>query len=135
MNTAERKTNMNFAPQNPKLRLFPQATAIDLHGHLTIRGHRASDLVAQFGSPQYVYDVGAIRSQIAAYRRALAQYPGPAPIDLRRQSFSVLVSARLMTEDSVGLDVASAGELFIAQRGGADPMLMHLHSNNTTRLD
>ncbi|MCB0168628.1 MAG: diaminopimelate decarboxylase, partial [Anaerolineae bacterium] len=41
----------------------------------------------------------------------------------------------LMTKAGVGLDVASAGEIFIAQHGGADPAAMHLHGNNKSALD
>jgi diaminopimelate decarboxylase len=118
-----------------KLSLFPNGTTIDSRGHLTLRSHRAVDLARQFGTPLYVYDVATIRRQIATYRRALAAYPGPALLTYASKAFLCTALARLMTAEGVGLDVASAGEIFIARQGGADPGRMHLHSNNKTRLD
>ena len=118
-----------------KLALFPQTAAIDADGYLTLHGHRAADLAAQFGTPLYLYDLATIRAQIRRYRQALAAYPGPARLTYAGKAFLCSALARLMTEEGVGLDVASAGELFIARRGGADPAYMHLHGNNKTRFD
>jgi diaminopimelate decarboxylase len=118
-----------------KLALFPQGTTIDANGHLTLRGHRAVDLAAQFGTPLYVYDVETIRSQIAAYRQTLAAYPGPVRLTYASKAYLSVALVRLMAAEGVGLDVASAGELFIASRGGADPAQMQLHGNNKSQLD
>jgi diaminopimelate decarboxylase len=118
-----------------KLSLFPLTTTIDPAGHLTLREHRAVDLAAQFGTPLYVYDLGTIRSRIATYRRALASYPGQSRLTYASKAFLCPALARLMAAEGVGLDVASAGELFIAQRGRADPVQMHMHGNNKTRRD
>lgn len=118
-----------------KLSLFPHNTAIDAAGHLTLRGRRAADLAAQFGTPLYVYDIETIRRQIAVYRQALAAYPGESRLTYASKAFLCAALARLMTAEGVGLDVASAGEIFIACQGGANPAEMHLHGNNKTRLD
>jgi diaminopimelate decarboxylase len=118
-----------------KLFLFPYATTIDPAGYLSLRGQRAVDLAAQFGTPLYVYDVETIRGQIEAYHRALVAYPGPTRLTYASKAFLCPALARLMTAAGLGLDVASAGELFIARRGGADPARMHLHGNNKTPLD
>jgi diaminopimelate decarboxylase len=118
-----------------KLSLFPQGVAIDPSGQLTLRGHRATDLARHYGTPLYIYDLGTIRWQIAAYRQALTAYPGPTRLTYASKAFLCTALARLMTAEGVGLDVASAGEIFIGQRGGANPAHMHLHGNNKSRLD
>jgi len=118
-----------------KLRLFPHHTTVDRAGHLALRGCRAADLAAQFGTPLYVYDVDTIRHQIGEYRRGLAKYPGPARLTYASKAFLCPALARLMTEEGVGLDVASAGEVYVARQGGAEPAHMHLHGNNKTALD
>jgi diaminopimelate decarboxylase len=118
-----------------KLSLFPLTATIDPTGQLTLTGHRADDLAAQFGTPLYVYDLATIRTQLATYRRALARYPGPTRLTYASKAFLCPALARLMAAEGVGLDIASAGELFIARRGGADPAHMHLHGNNKTRRD
>lgn len=116
-----------------KLSLFPVTTTVNPTGHLTLAGHRAVDLAAQFGTPLYVYDLETIRGRIAAYRRALAGYPGQTHLTYASKAFLCPALARLMAAEGVGLDIASAGELFIARRGGADPAQMHMHGNNKTR--
>jgi diaminopimelate decarboxylase len=88
------------------------------------------DLAAQFGTPLYVYDVGTIRHQLAAYRQALATYPGPARLTYASKAFLCVALAHLLVAEKVGFDVASAGEIFIARRGGATSDSMHMHGNN-----
>jgi diaminopimelate decarboxylase len=118
-----------------KLSLFPQATTVDAAGHLLLAGHRAGDLAGQFGTPLYVYDVETIRANIRRYRQSLADYPASSRLTYASKAFLCPALARLMTAEGVGLDVASAGEIFIARRGGADPAHMHMHGNNKSRLD
>ena len=48
-----------------KLSLFPNETTIAADGHLTLHGHRTTDLTAQFGTPLYVYDVETIPARPA----------------------------------------------------------------------
>ena len=118
-----------------KLSLFPNGTEIDATGQLTLRDHRFTGLAQQFGTPLYVYDVETIRGQIAAYRQALARYGGASHLTYASKAFQCPALAKLMTAEDVGLDVASAGEIYIAQQGGANPANMHMHGNNKTRQD
>ncbi|GAB4417355.1 MAG: diaminopimelate decarboxylase [Anaerolineae bacterium] len=118
-----------------KLSLFPHNTILDSEGHLILHNHRAVDLADQFGTPLYMYDVETIRANIRRYRQALATYPGPSRLTYASKAYLSVALARLMAAEGVGLDVASAGELFIARQGGADPAQMHMHGNNKSRLD
>lgn len=120
---------------NNKLSLFPLATTVDPDGQLTLHGHRVTDLAAGFGTPLYIYDVATIRHQLETYRRALRAYGGEWHVTYASKAFLCTALARLMAKEGIGLDVASAGEIFIAQRGGVDPAEMHLHGNNKTPLD
>lgn len=120
---------------NTILSLFPDGTATDAHGHLMLRGRRATALAEQFGTPLYIYDVGTIWRNINSYRRSLAKYHGPTQLTYASKAFQCTALARLLTQAGVGLDVASAGEIFVARQGGANPANMHLHGNNKTLLD
>lgn len=120
---------------HPLLPLFPHNAAIDAQGHLTLGGHRAADLAAAHGTPLYVYDIGTIRRQIEAYRHGLAGYGGETLLTYASKAFLCTALARLLAAEDVGLDVASAGEIFIGRHGGVVPAQMHLHGNNKTRLD
>jgi diaminopimelate decarboxylase len=121
---------MNLAEPRAILALLPHTTTIDPAGQLTLAGRRLADLAQQFGTPLYVYDLATIQAQIEAYRRALTAYPGPSRLTYASKAFLCPALARFMSQAGLGFDVASAGEIFIAQRGGADPAGMHLHGNN-----
>jgi diaminopimelate decarboxylase len=118
-----------------KLALFPLATTVGSDGQLRLGRYRASDLVQQFGTPLYVYHLPTIRHQSQRYRRGLAGYQGVSSLTYACKAFLCLALARLMADEAIGLDVCSAGEIFVARRGGADPTQMHFHGNNKTRLD
>jgi diaminopimelate decarboxylase len=120
---------------NPKLSLFPQGTTVDPEGQLTFQGHRAVELARQFSTPLYLFDVGTIRQQIETYRQSLVRYSGQSRLTYASKAVQCSALARLMTEEAVGLDVASAGEIYIAQQGGADPAEMHMHGNNKSYSD
>lgn len=120
---------------NAKLHLFPQGTSIDPDGHLTFRGQEAFGLARLFGTPLYIYDVGTIRYNIELYRENLSKYAGPTQLTYASKAFLCSALAQLMTEEGVGLDVSSMGEIHIAQRAGTPPAEMHLHGNNKTRRD
>lgn len=118
-----------------KLSLFPLETTINPAGELMFKGHSAVRLVQQFGTPLYIYDVGTIRHNINAYRETLKNYAGPTRLTYASKAFLCTALARLMTTENVGLDVSSAGEIFIAKNGGAPAATMHLHGNNKSLLD
>lgn len=118
-----------------KVSLFPDGATLTREGHLSLQGHQMVDLAAQYGTPLYVYDVETIRNRIAAYRQALATYPGPTRLTYASKAFLCVALAQLLVAEKVGFDVASAGEIFIARAGGAPPDSMHLHGNNKTRRD
>lgn len=118
-----------------KLPLFPKTATITTDGQLSLNNQRATDLARQFGTPLYVYDLETIRRQIGAYRRGLAVYSGQTRLTYASKAFLCTALVRLMTGEGVGLDVSSAGEIFIARQGRAHPKDMHMHGNNKTRTD
>lgn len=92
-------------------------TAID--GELAIAGRKASDWVAEAGqTPLFVYDAGLITARVAALRAAL-----PARLGLhyamKANPFAPLL--RHMAGLVDGFDIASGGELALAEAAGLDP--------------
>lgn len=91
----------------------PGFAAID--GELAIGGHKASDLVAEAGSPLFVYDGALLTARVAALRAALperlalhyAMKANPHPQVLRHMAMLV-----------DGFDIASGGELLLAEAAG-----------------
>jgi diaminopimelate decarboxylase len=98
-------------------------------GHLEIGGCDALDLAPEYGTPLYVLDAAHLRGNCRAYRDALA---AAAPRALPMYAGKALITtavARLVADEGLGLDVASAGELQTALAAGVDPQRLLLHGN------
>ena len=90
-----------------------------IDGELWAGEHRVSDLVAEFGSPLYVYDASVIE---AAYRRIEAAFAG---VDLLL-AYSVKANSnlkilRLLMNLGAGADIVSRGELHRCLAAGFSP--------------
>ncbi|MBI5851388.1 MAG: alanine racemase [Planctomycetes bacterium] len=92
--------------------------ALDLlgvgEGPLRIGGVEARVLARDFGTPLYAYDARAFRAQLARVRHAFA------PLDLlfALKANPSLALARIARASGAGAEVASAGEILLAERAG-----------------
>jgi len=87
--------------------------AID--GELAIGGRKASDLVAEGGSPLFVYDGALIEARVAALRAALPDRLG-LHYAMKANPFAPLLHHMAGLVD--GFDIASGGELLMAEAAG-----------------
>ena len=114
------------------LGLFPPGSTVDPDGELVVGGCRLADLAAQWGTPLYVIDEGAVRAQVRRFRRAIEAWWGNARMVFASKAFPCTAMYRLMAEEGIGVDVAGAGELAMALAGGVDPARIVLHGNAKT---
>ncbi|MBA3843647.1 MAG: diaminopimelate decarboxylase [Actinobacteria bacterium] len=105
--------------------LMPDSAAVE-DGELVVGGIRASDLVAEFGTPLVVYDESTLRTQARAYREAA---PG-ALIAYGTKAFPSVAVLRLLAEEGLGADVSTVGELEFAVRAGIGGERLVIHGNN-----
>ncbi len=113
------------------LAILPQTAQIGPDGHLHLAGVDVVTLAAEFGTPLYVYDEATIRANCRAYRDALAaHYPAPAETAYAAKAFLCTALAQLITEEGMGLDVVSGGELHVALQAGFPAAQIHFHGNN-----
>lgn len=103
---------------------------VNERGHLEIGGCDTVDLANQFGTPLYVFDEAAIRANARAYRDAFARRYPQVQIEYAGKAFLCLAMARLVHEEGLHLDVASAGELYTALQAGIPASQLVLHGNN-----
>lgn len=94
----------------------PGFAAID--GELAIGGSKASDLVAEAGTPLFVYDGALINARVAALRAALPERLG-LHYAVKANPFAPLL--RHMAGLVDGFDIASGGEMLLAEAAGAQP--------------
>lgn len=94
----------------------PGFAAID--GELAIGGRKASELVAEAGSPLFVYDAALITARVAALRAALPERLG-LHYAMKANPFAPVL--RHMAGLVDGFDIASGGELVMAEAAGVAP--------------
>jgi diaminopimelate decarboxylase len=113
-----------------RLTLFPLTAAVNSRSHLAIGGCDTTQLAAEFGTPLYVFDEFSLRSKCAEFKAEFGRrYPGTNVI-YAAKAFINTPLARLISEEGLGLDVVSAGELHIAQAAGFPMDRVYFHGNN-----
>ena len=115
--------------------LFPPGAHADDGGDLVVAGCRLRDLAAEFGTPAYVVDEGALRARAREYRDELAARWGDSLAIFASKAFPCTAVLRAVAEEGLGCDVAGAGELVHAVAAGVDPARIYLHGNAKTDED
>ena len=106
------------------------------NGSLFFGGHGVVELAKKYGTPLYVYDEQRIRHNCRLYRRAMSEYlpRGSFPLFAGKAAcFRVLY--RIMTEEKMGVDVVSPGEIFTSFSAGFDMSNAFFHGNCKTDED
>ena len=96
------------------LELFPDSARIDADA-LAVGGVSAEELADRFGTPLVVYCEETIRRRARALRAAAG---AQGRVFYGTKAFPNVAVLRLLREEGVGADVASAGELAFARRAG-----------------
>lgn len=121
---------------SPNQQLLPLTAAINSQQHLTIGGCDVVSLVQEFGSPLYIVDELTIRTACQQYRQAFREfYPADHLVLYASKAWSCTALCALVTQEGLGIDVVSGGELYTALRGGANPTQIYLHGNNKSRQE
>ncbi|MCY4271340.1 MAG: diaminopimelate decarboxylase [bacterium] len=112
------------------LSLLPDNAAVDRSGRLSIAGCDALDLAREFDTPLFVYDEAHVRERC---RQARAAFGGS--VAYASKAFLCLAMARLVHEEGLDLDVATGGELFVAQAAGVPGERLVMHGNNKSAAE
>lgn len=105
-------------------------------GILHFAGQSTVELAAKYGTPVYLMDEQKIREKCRIYKDALTRNFGPSALPLfASKSCSFKHLYEIMTEEKMGIDVVSSGEIFTAVRAGFDMGKAYFHSNNKTDED
>jgi diaminopimelate decarboxylase len=96
-------------------------------GVLTLGGIDVRDLAAEFGTPALIMDEADVRSRARDYVDAFGE---DARVYYASKAFCSRAVLRWVTEEGLGVDVCTGGELAVALSAGVDPALITLHGNN-----
>jgi diaminopimelate decarboxylase len=103
---------------------------INSHGHLEIGGVDTVRLAAEHGTPLYVVDEAAFRQKARDYAAAFrARYPR-VEVSFAGKAFLCSAMCKIVEQEGLSLDVASAGELFTALNAGFPVDRITQHGNN-----
>src|SRR5436309_15186423 len=99
--------------------VYPQGTRVNERGRLEIGGCDAIELAREFGTPAYVVAEDDLRARARAFVETIAAvHDGPTEVLFASKAFPCTAVNRVLAEEGLGCDVASAGELHRALQGG-----------------
>jgi diaminopimelate decarboxylase len=96
-------------------------------GALVLGGLDVRDLAARFGTPLFACDEADFRGRCRAFHDAFG--PGAA-VAYAAKAFCCRGVLRWVTEEGLGVDVCTGGELEVALRAGVPPAVITMHGNN-----
>ena len=103
---------------------------------LYFAGQDTVALAKKYGTPLYLMDEDKIREKCRIYKHAFVKHFGPGSYPLyasKANSFKRIYE--IMTEEGMGIDVVSSGEIYTAFKAGFDLSNAYFHSNNKTDED
>lgn len=115
----------SFCPSPLPSYLLPDTAATTADGRLHIGGVDVLQLVAQVGTPVFIYDEGHLRRRC---REACRVFPGG--VAYAAKAFLCRAMARLAWEEGMSIDVASGGELEVALSAGVPASRLVMHGSN-----
>jgi diaminopimelate decarboxylase len=98
-------------------------------GRLTVGGCALADVAAEFGTPALIFDEQGLRDTAREYLGAFRGRHRDTDLHFASKALPCAPLLRILAEEGLGCDVASAGELAIALAAGFDPAHVLLHGN------
>jgi diaminopimelate decarboxylase len=96
-------------------------------GVLTVGGMDVRELAETYGTPLFVCDEDDLRSRCADYREAFGAEAG---VFYAAKAFCSRAVLRWVSDEGLGVDVCTGGELEVALSAGVQPEMITLHGNN-----
>ena len=105
-------------------------------GVLYFAGQNTVELAKKYGTPLYLLDEDKIREKCRIYKHAFEKHFGPGSQLLYASKANCFKRIyEIMTEEKMGIDVVSSGEIYVALKAGYDRSHAFFHSNNKTDQD
>ena len=118
------------------MNLLYKHLSVNAAGHLCIGGADTVELAARFGTPAYIMDENAVRSQMRTYLSAARESFGADALPLYASKALCFTGIyRIAAEEGMGVDCVSGGELYTARRAGFPAERIYFHGNNKTERD
>lgn len=103
---------------------------VNKKGHLEVGGVDTMDLVKDFGTPLYVYDIAKVRANCRSFVDTFKQLNIKAQVTYASKAFSSIAILQVIKQEGLSLDIVSAGELHTALAADFPTDKIHFHGNN-----
>ncbi|MGL4382788.1 MAG: diaminopimelate decarboxylase family protein, partial [Bacilli bacterium] len=100
---------------------------------LIIDGVNVKDLAREFKTPLYVISYTRLKEQIQELKEHFQDKYENVKVHYASKANLSVGLAKIMNANNFGLDVVSAGELYIAKCAGVNVKNIEFHGNNKTR--
>ena len=105
-------------------------------GVLYFAGQNTVELAKKYGTPLYLLDEDKIRERCRSYKKAFLKHFGPSAQSLYASKANCFKRIyEIMSEEKMGIDVVSSGEIYVALKSGYDLSQAYFHGNNKTDED
>ena len=105
-------------------------------GVLYFAGQNTVELAKKYGTPLYLLDEDKIREKCRTYKHAFEKHFGHGSKPLYASKANCFKRIyEIMSEEKMGIDVVSSGEIYVALKAGYDISQAYFHSNNKTDED
>jgi diaminopimelate decarboxylase len=115
--------------------IWPASATRNSAGEITIGGLSVTEIAAEYGTPVFIFDEADVRKRARDYVAAFKVDDIETSVHYAGKAFMTTKIAQWVSEEGLGIDVASVGELEVALRAGIDPAQIVMHGNNKSVKD
>jgi len=125
----------NFAQMTniPESKLLPITAELGDSGRLNIGGCDVRGLVAEFGSPLYIYDEATLRHMCRDFVGSFTNEYERSHIEYSSKAFANPAVSKIVEEEGLEMDVVTGGELAVAIAANFPADRLNFHGNNKGR--
>jgi diaminopimelate decarboxylase len=117
----------------PEADLLPITADVSDDGRLAIGGCDVRDLVAEYGSPLYIYDEATLRGMCRDFVGSFTAEYENTHVAYSSKAFANPAVARIIEEEGMNMDIVTGGELAVAMAAGFPTSRINFHGNNKGR--
>ncbi len=124
-----------MSPELPHAELFPITAEVNGRGHVSIGGCDVPDLIAEYGSPLYIYDEATIRHMCRQFSGGFREAYEPSRVEYSSKAFANPALAKIIQDEGLMMDVVTGGELAVARAADFPAAGLNFHGNNKGRQE
>ena len=119
-------------PQRLNGAIWPAtASQSEKSGEIVIGGLKASELIAEYGTPAFILDESDFRARASKFRDAMRKHFGDsAHVYYASKAFTSIATCKWLAADGLNIDVCTGGELAVALAAKFPPDRIEVHGNN-----